>query len=71
MIDRTEATRLMSAWLTDYTGDNAEDRGIELSLLEEKTLEMDFGWVFFYTSRLFRGYWRFQVRSGRERSYDR
>jgi hypothetical protein len=22
--------------------------------LEEETLEMDFGWVFFYTSRLFR-----------------
>src|SRR5258707_164601 len=54
MIDRTEATRLMSAWLTNQPGDNAGDGPIELCLLEEQTLETDFGWVFFYTSKLYR-----------------
>ena len=53
MIDRTEATLLMSAWLTNHPGDNAGDGPIELSLLEEQTLEMDFGWVFFYMSKLY------------------
>jgi hypothetical protein len=54
MIDRAEATRLMSAWLTDHAGADAEGGRIELCLLEQETLEMDFGWVFFYTSKLFR-----------------
>jgi hypothetical protein len=50
MIDRTQAMQIMSNWLTE-TGVRAN---FELSLLDNKTLEVDFGWVFFYTSKLFR-----------------
>lgn len=52
MIDRIEATRLISAWLAEHPGSGINGP-IELCLLERETLEMDFGWVFFYTSKLF------------------
>jgi hypothetical protein len=44
----------MSEWLTNHPGMDTEGEPVELCLLEEETLEMDFGWVFFYTSRLYR-----------------
>jgi immunity protein 35 of polymorphic toxin system len=50
MIDRTEATRLALTWLK---GKGHETDAIDLCLLEEQTLETEFGWVFFYTSKLF------------------
>ncbi len=52
MIDRSEATQLISGWLADHPG-GRKDGPIELCLLEEETLETDFGWVFFYDSKRF------------------
>jgi hypothetical protein len=49
MINREEANRLISAWLTGQSF----KAGIELGLLEQQTIEAEFGWVFFYTSKRF------------------
>lgn len=45
MVNYDEAHRLVSAWLRDQS----TETNIELELLEPETLEVDFGWVFFYT----------------------
>jgi hypothetical protein len=37
----------------DYVKDQQAKSGIELSLLDEHTIERDFGWVFFYGSKKF------------------
>src|SRR5579864_240486 len=52
MIDRIEASRLISAWLAEHPGSGI-DGPIELCLVEQETLETDFGWVFFYDSKRF------------------
>ena len=50
MIDRAAATQLFTTWLTNQS----DCTGIELCLFEQETLEVEFGWVFFYTSKLYR-----------------
>jgi hypothetical protein len=52
MIDRQQATTIMQAWMTAHPANSPHDP-LELWLLDEHTLEEDFGWVFFYTSKLF------------------
>lgn len=42
----------MNAWLLDHPVDSP-DNPLELLLLDEHTIEEDFGWVFFYTSKLY------------------
>ncbi len=49
MMNREGAIRLISAWLA---GQSAR-ANIELVLREQQTIETEFGWVFFYTSRRF------------------
>jgi hypothetical protein len=48
MVNREEAHRLMSAWLIGQS----TRANIVLDLVDEDTIETEFGWVFFYTSRL-------------------
>jgi Immunity protein 35/SMI1 / KNR4 family (SUKH-1) len=50
MVNREEARHLVSAWLNDQS---ARSR-IALELLEEETIELEFGWTFFYTSKEFK-----------------
>lgn len=50
MVNREEAHRLISAWLIRQSAKG----NIELVLLDQQTVETDFGWVFFYTSRRFK-----------------
>ena len=54
MIDREQAKKLAAGWLTTHSADGGAERPLELCLLEDDTMEANFGWVFFYTSRLYR-----------------
>jgi hypothetical protein len=54
MIDREQATKLVVAWLADHPADGGKDGPLELFVLEDETMEADFGWIFFYASRLHR-----------------
>jgi hypothetical protein len=49
MVSHDEASRLISAWLLSQS----MRTNIALDLVEQDTIETDFGWVFFYTSRRF------------------
>lgn len=49
MIGSADARNLISGWLADASASCQ----IELALLEAQTLETEFGWVFFYTSKRF------------------
>jgi hypothetical protein len=71
MIDREAAISLMTSWLADHPADGGYGSPLELCILEDRTIEADFGWVFFYTSKLHRetGDWRHAT--SRERSSDR
>lgn len=53
MIDREQAKRIAADWLTKHPADGM-DGPLDLCLLEEETIEANFGWVFFYVSRLYR-----------------
>jgi hypothetical protein len=50
MANHEEAYRMVSAWLLDRSARS----NIELVLLEQNTIETDFGWLFFYESRGFK-----------------
>src|SRR5581483_2945881 len=50
MINRDEAHTLTSTWLTAMSAKGS----IALELIEEQTVDVDFGWVFFYNSKQFK-----------------
>jgi len=47
MIDKATALRMV----TDYINTSYAIPGDQLVVLEDETIEKDYGWVFFYTSR--------------------
>jgi len=53
MIDQSRAREIAVAWLWDHPAQGPTGP-LELSVLDDSTLEIDFGWVFFYTSVLHR-----------------
>jgi Immunity protein 35 len=53
LIDQERATQIASKWLTENPA-RGRDGVLELCLLDDFTRELDFGWLFFYTSRLYR-----------------
>jgi immunity protein 35 of polymorphic toxin system len=50
MVNREEAHRLISEWLIGLS----TQANIALELIDQQTIETEFGWVFFYTSRRFK-----------------
>lgn len=50
MVNREEARRLISAWLTATSA----KANLALELIEEQTVETEFGWLFFNTSKQFK-----------------
>ena len=48
MVNYAEAHRVISAWLDDQSART----NLGLALIDQRTLETEFGWVFFYTSKL-------------------
>ncbi len=50
-MNREGAKHLVSAWLAGQSG----IPNLELALLEEQTIETEFGWVLFYTSSSYLG----------------
>jgi hypothetical protein len=51
MIDRDHARQIVADWLAAHPA-RGQDGNLELCILDDRTCELDFGWVFFYTSRL-------------------
>ena len=47
MIDKNAARKLVE----DYINSSYQVEGDSLVILDEETLEKDYGWIFFYTSR--------------------
>jgi len=52
MINREQARQIASDWIAMYPAIGL-DGSLELCILDDRTRELDFGWVFFYTSKLF------------------
>ena len=52
MINRQQAKGIMEIWMAAHPAGQPANP-LELHLLDDQTLEEDFGWVFFYTSKLF------------------
>jgi hypothetical protein len=50
MVNSEEARRLFSVWLANTSA----KINVALELVEEKTIETEFGWVYFYTSKEFK-----------------
>jgi hypothetical protein len=53
MIDHDQAREIAIGWITAHAP-TKPDGTLELCILDDRTRDLDFGWVFFYTSKLFR-----------------
>ncbi len=51
MIDRDQARGIAIDWATAHS--DWANGTLGLCILDDRTRELDFGWVFFYTSKLF------------------
>jgi hypothetical protein len=59
MIDFDQARGIALDWIT-ANAPTGQDGTLELCILDDRTRELDFGWVFCYTSKLFRDTGDFQ-----------
>jgi hypothetical protein len=53
MINHQQARQIATEWLIAQRARGADGVFLELRILDEHTLEADFGWVFFYQSQRF------------------
>jgi len=53
MIDGGQARQVVLTWLAEHPAGIAKGRRVESVLLENETIEAEFGWIFFYTSKLY------------------
>jgi hypothetical protein len=65
MIDYQQARQIAADWLSAHPA-RGRDGVLELCILDEHTIEVDFGWVFSYTSRLYQETGEFQYAVPRE-----
>jgi immunity protein 35 of polymorphic toxin system len=53
MIDHQQARQIVTDLLITHPGRGSDDLLLELRILNEHTIEADFGWVFFWQSQRF------------------
>lgn len=52
MIERQQAKQIASEWLRAHPAEGT-DGALDYRILDDQTLEIDFGWIFFYQSKRF------------------
>lgn len=53
MISKDEARKIVISQLEFIQNNNFDLKGVELVIIDEATIEKDFGWIFFYQSKRF------------------
>lgn len=53
MIDHHQARQVVTDWLITHPARASDSLLLELRILDEHTIEADFGWVFFWQSQRF------------------